>query len=285
MANINQRLNGLEPLAYAGVNAVQPPDFVTKPRPPTSTDSKNFYLGQIWLDTGTNTPPTANDVYMLVALLGNQATWVSLSGGNLETLTGNSGGAVSPDGASNINVVGDGTYIDIVGNPGTNTLTASLVNGGSYAQLFQADVGTATPLAGQLNILGANGIQTFGAGQTITITAPSTPPFVTWADVSGTSQAMAVNTGYTANNAGLVTLTLPATAAYGSVFYVVGKGSGGWSIAQNAGQTIHFGMVNTTTGGGGSLSSTKQYDTVAMVCSIANTDFTVLQSIGDITYV
>lgn len=45
---------------------------------------------------------------------------------DIETLTGNSGGAVGPTGG-NINVVGDGTTIDITGNPGTSTLTASFI--------------------------------------------------------------------------------------------------------------------------------------------------------------
>lgn len=49
-------------------------------------------------------------------------------GGTLNTLTANSGGAVSPTGV-NINVVGDGTTIDIVGNPGTSTLTVSSLVG------------------------------------------------------------------------------------------------------------------------------------------------------------
>lgn len=50
--------------------------------------------------------------------------------GFVETLTGNSGGAVGPDGSDNINVVGDGTTINVVGNPGTNTLTISAINSG-----------------------------------------------------------------------------------------------------------------------------------------------------------
>lgn len=49
-------------------------------------------------------------------------------GGTILTLTGNSGGAVSPDGFGNINVVGDATTINIAGNPGTSTLTASVLN-------------------------------------------------------------------------------------------------------------------------------------------------------------
>ena len=43
---------------------------------------------------------------------------------DIETLTGNAGGAVGPTGY-NINVVGDGTTIDVTGNPGTSTLTIS----------------------------------------------------------------------------------------------------------------------------------------------------------------
>lgn len=43
---------------------------------------------------------------------------------NIETLTGNSGGAVGPDAAFNINILGSGD-LTFVGNPATNTLTLS----------------------------------------------------------------------------------------------------------------------------------------------------------------
>jgi len=46
------------------------------------------------------------------------------AGGDIETLTGDTGGAVGPDGANNVNILG-GTGIDVAGNPGTNTLTIS----------------------------------------------------------------------------------------------------------------------------------------------------------------
>jgi hypothetical protein len=105
----------------------------------------------------------------------------------------------------------------------------------------------------------------------------------TWVEVTGTSQAAAVNTGYILNNAGLVTLTLPSTAAVGQIVEAAGKGSGGWRIAQNAGQTIHFGSANTTTGAGGRLDSTNRYDCVRLLCTTANTDFTVLSSVGNIS--
>lgn len=131
---------------------------------------------------------------------------------------------------------------------------------------------------------------TAGTGITITngagsITIAGSGGGLTWTDVTGTTQAMAVNSGYTANNAGLVTLTLPTTAAYGTVMAVVGKGTGLWKIAQNASQIIHFGFTTTTTGTGGSLASTLQYDVIYLLCTVANLEFTVLQSIGNITVV
>jgi hypothetical protein len=104
-----------------------------------------------------------------------------------------------------------------------------------------------------------------------------------WNEVTGTSASMAINNSYIANNAGLVTLTLPAVAALGSIIKVTGKGAGGWRIAQNAGQTIFFGTSTTTTGAAGRLDSTATRDTVELVCVTANNDWNVLSSIGNIT--
>jgi hypothetical protein len=100
----------------------------------------------------------------------------------------------------------------------------------------------------------------------------------TWSTVTGTSQSMAVNSGYVANNAGVVTMTLPTTAAVGDVIYVTGLGTGGWSIAQNASQLIHVGSLASTTGVGGSVSSTNQYDTIGIRCIVANTTWTVMEA-------
>lgn len=97
--------------------------------------------------------------------------------------------------------------------------------------------------------------------------------------------SMVANNGYVANNAGLVTLTLPVTAAFGTVIRVAGKGAGGWIISQNAGQTIHFGSSDTTPGVGGSLASTLQYDSVELLCTVADTEWTVLSVIGNLTVV
>lgn len=80
-------------------------------------------------------------------------------GGTVTTLKGNSGGFVGPDGGGNINVVGDGTTITIAGNPGTNTLTASVL--GEVAIDFQADdLNFAIPAANVLIVHGGPNINT-----------------------------------------------------------------------------------------------------------------------------
>lgn len=105
-------------------------------------------------------------------------------------------------------------------------------------------------------------------------------------EVTNPSQIMAVNNGYITNNAGLVTATLPSTSNVGDLVWVVGKGAGGWQIAQNPGQTIYFGNRSTTTGVGGHLDSSNQYDAIQLICITPNTDWTctgVVQGNIDLT--
>lgn len=108
---------------------------------------------------------------------------------------------------------------------------------------------------------------------------------ITWSEVTGTSQSAAVNNGYITNNAGLVTVTMPDTAAVGSVVEVVGKGAGLFKIAQNASEIVHFGNQNTTTGTGGSLTATHRYDSIRLVCIVADTEWVVASSVGSFTVV
>ncbi len=109
------------------------------------------------------------------------------------------------------------------------------------------------------------------------------PVGVQWVDETGTSDTMTINAGYVADNAGLVTLTLPSAAVFGSIIEIAGKGSGGWLIAQNSGQTINFGSSPTTTGVTGSLASTNRYDSVKLLCVTTNTTWVVLSSVGNLT--
>lgn len=128
-------------------------------------------------------------------------------------------------------------------------------------------------------------------GQTLTVNSglPSWGTMgggVAWAEITGTSQTAVSNHGYIANNASLVTITLPSTAAVGDVIEISGKGAGGWKIAQNSGNIIHFGMWDTTTGTGGYLSSTDKRDSLRLVCVVANTEWNVAPGcIGNINIV
>ena len=110
------------------------------------------------------------------------------------------------------------------------------------------------------------------------------PASFSWTTTAGGTAS--VNTGYIADNgASLATITLPSTAAVGDMLRVCGKGSGGWKVAQNSGQTIHVSGHNTTTGVGGFLASTAQYDALELVCITANTDFAALSVQGNPTIV
>jgi len=91
--------------------------------------------------------------------------------------------------------------------------------------------------------------------------------------VTGTSATLVGNQTFIANNAGLVTLALPATCVVGQVIRIVGLGAGGWSVSQAAGQVIHVSGTATTVGVGGSIASTNRYDTLEIECIIANTTF------------
>ena len=151
----NQRLNGLNPLAYIGVDSVQPPEFVTFDRPPTTNDNQNFLLGTIWLDIGTNNPPKAENVWMLVSLDSNIAIWIDFAGsGDLLSLSADNVGSVGKvfgDATHNIKLLGTAGVVVTTGNPGSNSITWSL--DGSVAQSFPTDAGTAIPAAGVLDII------------------------------------------------------------------------------------------------------------------------------------
>ena len=100
-------------------------------------------------------------------------------------------------------------------------------------------------------------------------------------EVTGTSQAIAEDNSYIANNGALVTLTLPTTCVVGKKLKVRGYGAGGWKIAQNASQIIHFLSTDTTTGVGGSVSSTNRYDCVELECVVTNNEFVVCSVVGN----
>lgn len=154
------------------------------------------------------------------------------------------------------------------------------------ARFFSASgTGTATT-ANLISVNTANFDGILSAGDTTVQIALDTIDDIetgmTWTEVTGTSQAASGDNGYIANNGALVTITLPATSAVGEIIRITGKGTGGWRLAQNAGQTIYFVGGNTTTGAGGRLDSTDDRDSVEIICVTADTDWNILSMHGAI---
>jgi len=157
----------------------------------------------------------------------------------IETLTGDSGGPVSPDGAFNIDILG-GNNITTVGNPGTNSITIDL--DANIADTYTTDSGNAVPAGGILQVVGGTNVNTSGAGNTITInasadldlnyTAVNTTPYV----VLATDQFLGVDC-----SAAPVTIELENAPAIGRV--VIIKDSTGNANTNNISVTTVGGVV------------------------------------------
>lgn len=104
-------------------------------------------------------------------------------------------------------------------------------------------------------------------------------------EVTGATQACAVNRSYTANRATAITFTLPAASRVGDEIEITGLGNGGWIIAQNANQYINNVSVTTTIGVGGSLSSTQKFESVRLKCTVADLGWNVVGGAGNWTVV
>lgn len=188
-----------------------------------------------------------------------------------------SSGLAKYDGAGTFSGVTTTNHNILLGAASNGITNLALTNGQLAIGSTGADPSAATLTAG-------TGISiTNGAGS---ITLNAIGGGLTWTVVTGTSQSAAVNNGYIANNAGLVTVTLPATSAVGDTVAVTGiNNATGWKVAQNAGNQIFFGASSTTSGAGGSLASTATRDTVYLVCVTANSAWNVVSSIGNLTVV
>lgn len=311
-------------------------------------------------DAGTAIP-IGNELEILGAggiTTSGSGNTVTITGGAFgETLTGNTGGAISPT-AGNWNTLGTGS-ITIAGAGSTLTTqltdltnhailvgagTATITNVGPSAttgQVLQSQgaasdpafstatypattttnqllfssatnivaglasvnsavlttttlgvpVFTALATNGQLIIgstAGAPAAATLTAGVGISIsngsnsiTITSSAGGLTWSEETVTPLSGVIGHGYIVNNAGLFTIDLPGTFAVGDEIAIVGKGAGLWVIDAPAGDTIHFGNQNTSAGG--TVTATNRYDSIEIIGTVANAEWTVRNSIGNFT--
>jgi hypothetical protein len=126
MYNGNQKpgpINGMNPLIYTGSN----PNLIIINRRPTTEDIQLFTLGYWWIVPVTDDFPNG-EVWILVSKAEGVATWKRLGSGSsvsdVESLAGDSGGAVFPDSDGNIDILG-GPGITVDGDPALNKLTVT----------------------------------------------------------------------------------------------------------------------------------------------------------------
>ncbi len=201
--------------------------------------------------------------------------------------------ATFPEGT--INLVDDQvTTLENLASVGTITVGAweADVVGPTYGGTG-VDNGTATlTLGGSLSTVGAYTLAiTLTADSAVTMpssgtlaTTDQTSGVLPLVVVSGTTQALSVNTAYVANNAGNCTMTLPATAAAGTEIQVQNF-LGGFTVAQNALQSITVGNVVSVAGTGGSVSSTALGDGFILKCVVANTKWLAYAVQGSLSVV
>lgn len=194
------RLTGINPLSYMGVNPTTPPDQTIQKREPTTKDL-NFNIGTLWIIT------ESMEIWMLVSLVDAVATWVKLFPNGSSGATNfptNAGTAIESAGVLNIlgdNVIatsGSGNTVSIALTNGTNgqvligggtdplwenitsmdssvTITNGAnsidlsVTGGEGINQIDADMGMAVPLNGQINLLGGELINTSASGNTVVV--------------------------------------------------------------------------------------------------------------------
>lgn len=213
--------------------------------------------------------------------------------------TGQTTASAAFDALSGMTTLGDilyggasGTRTRLAGNTTTVKQFLSQTGNGSvsaapvWAVVTPADaisgqsIATAT-VAGNDKVI----IQDTGSSDAVkTVTAQSIADLASGgmakAEVTGTTQTVAVNTQYIANNAGLITFTLPATAAVNDQFVIIGKGAGLYEVDYTTSQLIHMGNVSSTVTSG-AVTATHRYDCATFTCIVANNEWVMSGTQGN----
>lgn len=196
-------------------------------------------------------------------------TWQTISSGSgtVNAGTANQLAYYAANGDAVSGLTGANSAMLVTNSSGVPAMTASMTDG-------QIIIGATSGTPAPATLTAGPGISISNAPNSITISG--TGSGIGWTEVTGTTQAMAADNGYVANNAAPVVFTLPATAAFGTAIDVIGKGAGGWVVEQNAGQNIQIGNISSTVGATGSIESTNQYDSITLICTTADTTWTAL---------
>ena len=191
--------------------------------------------------------------------------FVSLNGSGVgETITGDTGGALSPT-AGNWNIVG-GTVVagstPVATAGAVSTLTVNVQRSQAIASTDSTKIGLAAFNSAQFTV-DANGfVSSNGSG-------------FTWID-QATSITLVKNTGYFVTAA--TTQTLPASPAQGDVVKIVADTSGAVVVTANTGQKIRLGNLISSTAG--TMTSTLQGDCMELVFRAATSTWISIANNG-----
>lgn len=141
-------------------------------------------------------------------------------------------------------------------------------------------------------LIGATGLPpvlstiTQGAGISVTngagsITIAATGTGLTWNSIVA-NQTLAVNNGYIVAT-GALSLLLPAASVVGDEIKIILDAGTSWVVTQAASQQIRLGNFQTTAGVTGTLASTASGDSISFVCTVANLEWAVYATQGNIT--
>lgn len=218
----------------------------------------------------------------------NSTDQVNLNAG-IFTVTGGAGGVVlDASGPIDLNSSGgvlrignDNVAQDIgIGTAGLRTIN---VGHASASAINLAATAINIPAFNQFGAITTNGSGTLSsiavsdAGKVLMSNGPGAAPsfqtipsaaYISWS-ICSASQAMTVNSGYIVQSGFACTLTLPSSAAVGDQVAIQGGGNL-WTLQQSAGQVIYFPGGNTTTGIGGSVASSTNFDSLYLICIATN---------------
>jgi len=209
--------------SYEGVRAILPPDLQVATRNPTTAD-KAYVRGSLWLNK------TLSTAWMWPG----SGSWIALGSGavgGVVTITGGSGGALSPT-AGNFNILGTANQITSTGAVSTITLSlpAAVTAPGSLTTTTTLAAGTTVTagtgiIATTGNITASTGnlISTLGSVSAATTVTAGTSITATLGDIKATNGNLVLGTaGNKVNHTSVATVAAAGANSIGSVVLVGG---------------------------------------------------------------
>lgn len=264
------------------------------------TNQTTYTAGDLLYSSASNTLSklgigTTGQILKVVAGL---PAWSSTAPAVASALTMNSSGSGAAsgttfDGSSAItlsyNTLGASPLAGSSSLVTTGTITSGTWHGTAISEVYGGTNQTSYTAGDLLYSSASNTLSKLGIGSTnqvLTVVAGvpawanATGGGLTFNTVTASTQAMAVNNIYYSTYAGTCVMTLPSTAATGSIIRIITDSSHVIQIAQNSGQLIYCGAQNgvslvTTTGTGGSITTVDPNTVIELTCIATDTTWIV----------